>query len=324
LVRTWLPKIEVSKCLLERSTEDNPETDLSEPVPMKMYYYRASRPNFGDELNVWLWSRLLPNFFDEDESTLFLGIGSILFDYHPRNSRKIVFGSGYGAYTPSPVIDDRWQVYFVRGRLTANALGVDQKLALGDAAILLRSCIGLPSQRRHAVSFMPHWESAIDGAWPEVCKAAGIHYIDPCASVDQVLADITSSGLVVTEAMHGAIVSDALRIPWIPIAPIQGEHRMKWYDWASALELPVEPSRLGVSSAFEWALATTKGNRKWAGRIRKRAQALRGLARGYFIQRAAESLTRIARMTPSLSADTAIERAHGAMMEKLEILRRKR
>jgi hypothetical protein len=289
---------------------------------MKMYYYKASHRNFGDELNVWLWSRLLPDFFDEDDSALFLGIGSILFDFFPRGSKKVVFGSGYGGYTPLPIIDETWHIYFVRGRLTADILGVDQSLALGDAAILLRSCILVRPPRKYPVSFMPHWESALNGTWGEVCSVLGMHYIDPCAGVEQVLDEIMSSGLVITEAMHGAIVSDALRIPWIAIAPIHGEHRMKWLDWASALDLSFEAAKLNVSNAFELSLALTKGNKKWAGRIRKRAQVLRWVAPNNFIDRAAENLSRIAKITPSLSTDRAIERAHEAMVNKLEILSR--
>jgi succinoglycan biosynthesis protein ExoV len=289
---------------------------------MKMYYYKTPRPNFGDELNVWLWSRLLPDFFDEDDRTLFLGIGSILFDFFPPDRRKIVFGSGYAGYTPPPIIDKSWQFYFVRGRLTTNVLGIDRGLAVGDAAILLRSCVELVPQRKYTVSFMPHWQSAVDGTWSEVCNVAGVHYIDPCASVERVLGEIMSSELVITEAMHGAIVSDALRVPWLAIMPIQVKHRMKWFDWASALDISIEPSKLTASNALELSLAITNGSDKWAGRIRNRAQILRRLARDHFVDRAAESLSRIAKITPSLSADTAIERAHETMINKLEILRR--
>lgn len=289
---------------------------------MKMYYYKTPRPNFGDELNVWLWSRLLPDFFDGDDRTLFLGIGSILFDSFPRETRKIVFGSGYAGYTPSPIIDESWQFYFVRGRLTADILGIDRSLAVGDAAILLRSCIELLPQRKYAVSFMPHWQSAVDGTWSEVCNLAGIHFIDPCASVERVLGDIMSSGLVITEAMHGAIVSDALRVPWLSIMPIQVQHRMKWVDWASALDISIKSSKLVASNALEFSLAMTNGSNRWAGRIRKRAQILRSVARHHFVCRAAEGLSRIAKITPSLSADRAIERAHETMIDKLEILRR--
>ena len=108
---------------------------------MKMYFYRGRRPNFGDELNVWLWPRLLPGFFDADERELFIGVGSTLFDFLPPQSRKIVFGAGYGGYTAVPAIDERWRFYFVRGRLTAAALGLDARLGVGDAAILVRSCV---------------------------------------------------------------------------------------------------------------------------------------------------------------------------------------
>jgi hypothetical protein len=293
---------------------------LDEGSYMKMFYCKLDHPNFGDELNVWLWPRLLPKFFDEDDSTLFLGIGSIIWDNFPRQTKKIVFGSGYGGYTPLPTIDDSWQFYFVRGRLTANTLGIDQSLALGDAAILLRSCIEVRPPRKYAVSFMPHWQSALNGAWPEVCEVAGMHYLDPFASVDQVLVEIMSSGVVLTESMHGAIVSDALRIPWIPVVPILPEHRMKWLDWASALDLSIQASKINYSNALELAMAMTMGNKKWSGRLSRRARVLRKVAPNIFIERAAESLSRVAKAEPSLSTDKAITRAHQTMLEKLDIL----
>lgn len=38
---------------------------------MKLTYYNNG-PNFGDDLNEYVWSRILPkNFLDDDESELF-------------------------------------------------------------------------------------------------------------------------------------------------------------------------------------------------------------------------------------------------------------
>jgi exopolysaccharide glucosyl ketal-pyruvate-transferase len=289
---------------------------------MKLYYYRGRTPNFGDELNAWLWPRLLPDFFDDDDSSIFLGIGSTLYDFLPRDSRKIVFGAGYGGYTPVPAIDDRWTFYFVRGRMTAEKLRLDPSMAIGDAAILVRSCAVPKPAKTHAVSFMPHWESARDGDWTDTVREAGLHYIDPSGSVERVLADILASELVVTEAMHGAIVADALRVPWVPVRPLQPRHRMKWLDWASALDLDLEFGTLSASNAFESALSLTRGRRRYERWVRSREHGLRRVAGGAFRARAVRSLVTLSRGGVHLSRDTAIELAHSRMLEQLQRLRR--
>lgn len=287
---------------------------------MKLYFYRGPQPNFGDELNEWMWQRLLPGAFDHRDDEIFLGIGSILFADFPAAARKIVFGAGYGGYTPVPRIDANWQIYFVRGRLTAKALGLDASYAVGDAAILLRSCVGEPPPKRFKASFVPHWESAIDGAWERVCRLAGVHYIDPRESVDTVLMAIRQSEVVIAEAMHGAIVSDAMRVPWVPVRPIQGKHRMKWHDWASALDIDLRPHQMPPSSAFEAALTLVSDNKKNLDRLHHRGQGLRRVLPSFFAERAARRLRELTTVEPSLSSDEAMTRAHGRMLEHLDAL----
>jgi hypothetical protein len=289
---------------------------------MKLYFFRSQRAaNFGDELNCWLWPRLLPAFFDDDPRELFLGIGSILFDHHPREPRKIVFGAGWGGYTPPPVIDDTWRFYFVRGRLTAQRLGLEPSLGVGDAAILVRSCNLARRPIEHKVAFIPHWESTLRGNWKDACAAAGIHYIDPCTQdVDAVLAQILASGLVLTEAMHGAIVSDALRVPWISLRPRQPAHRMKWDDWASALELTLPEYPLPASSGLEYVLAHVSEHSTWRGRFERR-QLFRGTAKSFFVANAARFLEGVAKREPCLSSDVAIDRSHSRMLHELALLK---
>lgn len=287
---------------------------------MKMYYYSGPRPNFGDMLNQWLWPRLLPGFFDGDESALFLGIGSILYDHLPRTSWKVVFGAGYG-YTPVPRIDDRWAFYFVRGPLTARTLGLDPSLAVGDAAILVRSCVTGTAPKVHRASFMPHWESAMDGDWAAVSARAGFHYIDPCGDVERVIADILGSEVVVTEAMHGAIVADALRVPWVPVRPVQASNRGKWLDWAAALDIELRPQPIVPSNALEYAMSFTAGKRAKTLALRERGQRLRRVGRGLFNTRAADALVDASNGPRHLSSDAAIERAHARMLEQLDRLR---
>jgi hypothetical protein len=289
---------------------------------MKMYYYRGRRPNFGDVLNEWLWPQLLPDFFDSDDSALFLGIGSILYDFLPPTARKVVFGAGYAGYTAVPRIDNRWGFYFVRGPLTARTLGLDPSLAVGDAAILVRSCAVNRPAKKHRASFIPHWESATDGDWQDVSARAGLHYIDPCGDVERVIADILASEVVITEAMHGAIVADALRVPWIPVRPVQAPNRGKWLDWASALDVDLRPQPLAPSNGLEYAISLAASSKPRVQALRDRGQRLRRVGRGVFRRRATKSLIAASKGPLHLSTDTAIERAHTRMLYQLERLRR--
>jgi succinoglycan biosynthesis protein ExoV len=245
-----------------------------------------------------------------------------LFDFHSPAAKKIVFGAGYGGYTPPPKMDQSWDIYFVRGPMTARAIGVDEALGVGDAAILLRSCIKTSSQKLFKVSFMPHWESVFDGEWEAVCAAAGVHFINPCAPVEAVLDDIQASEMLITEAMHGAIVADALRVPWIPVRPIQSQHHQKWFDWAGALQLELHPLTLAPSNGLEAVMSLLRGSGKNAARLRRRGQILKSAAAPYFFDSAAASLRRLATANPNLSRDAAIDRAHSRMLEQLDVLHR--
>lgn len=296
---------------------------------MKLFFYRGIQPNFGDELNTWMWPRLIDGFFDEDDSSIFLGIGSIIFNDFPQAQKKIVFGAGFGGYTQPPVIDENWKFYFVRGKLTAKKLGLKESLGVGDAAILLRSCIKKKPEKRFKVSFMPHWETTFDGNWQEACRVADINYINPCDTVDNVLNQLLASELVLTEAMHGAIVSDALRVPWIAIKPIQNTHRNKWFDWASALNLDVQPASVAGSTLVESTIQTLNGRlckvmSPVLTRLNKKGRifnTVKQMAPDYFIERAAKSLLYISQNhQPSLSTNSAIEQSHSQMLHQLDQL----
>ena len=213
---------------------------------MKLYYYRDPLGNFGDDLNAWLWPRLIPEMLDDDDSSLFVGIGSILDSRIPHPPRKVVFGTGIG-YGRLPALDERWHIYCVRGPLTAQALGLPPGIAITDPAALTATVPLPPVPQRYSVSFMPHFRTPALLAGPGVdvrgaCEDAGIHYIDPSCGVDDVLTDIRSSGVLIAEAMHGAIVADALRVPWTPVKLYTHVLDLKWWDWCKSLGLEYEPS----------------------------------------------------------------------------------
>ena len=121
--------------------------------------------------------------------------------------------------------------------------------------------------------------------------------------------------------MHGAIVADALRVPWIAVRPIQLPNRAKWRDWASALDLTLRWGRVSPSNALEFAMSLTGRRKERAGSIRVSGQRLRAIAPGVFKELAAWSLARVASREPSLSSDAAIDRAHTRMLEALDRLK---
>jgi hypothetical protein len=276
---------------------------------MKLYYYQGAEPNFGDELNHWLMPKVLPGLLDDNEAEMLLAIGSVLYDNYAPSIKKIVLGTGWGGYTPPPMLDEKWDVHCVRGPLTANALGLPEHFVAGDAAILLRDHYKADPIKRVKVSFIPHFESIGRGHWREACKLAGIRFIDPRLPVLEVMKKICESEVVITEAMHGAIVSDALRVPWIAMKPNDPRHHMKWNDWAGALDLDVRFRGVSPSSMREaflvksgreaWRLETNSGWLPIA--VKPLDVTLVGVA--------AISLFRTAKLEPQLSGDIEIERA---------------
>jgi succinoglycan biosynthesis protein ExoV len=205
---------------------------------VQLHYYRDPRGNFGDDLNPWLWPRLLPRPPGECcGDALFVGVGTLLNDRLPAAPRTVVFGTGAG-YGPPPRVAGEWRVYCVRGRRTAAALGLPERAAAGDAALLVRRLIEPAGAQEHPASFMPHHRTAERADWRGLCEAAGVHYLDPAAPVGETLEAIRRSAVVVAEAMHAAVVADALRVPWVPVRTSAHVLEFKWQDWSESVAVP--------------------------------------------------------------------------------------
>lgn len=288
---------------------------------MKIFAFTGNQTNFGDDLNHWLWPQILPGFFDQDDSVRFIGIGSTLYDSHPAQSRKLVFGAGYAGYSALPTLNDSWDIRFVRGRETARILGLSEDLAVGDAAILIRTLNLAPREKRYETSYMPHFESANQGSWEAVCAKAGVHLIDPRWPVERILDDMLSSRLLVSEAMHGVIVADALRVPWRAIEPLDPNHRAKWQDWASVLDLDIRFTPLGPSNPIEWVMTHFWQKRRVIYAMRKRRAFLRKLGGAMALPGAVRALRALKGTEGQLSPDAAIQRATERMQAEVVRLR---
>jgi succinoglycan biosynthesis protein ExoV len=201
--------------------------------------------NFGDELNLWMWNRLLDQKHFAEAPGLLMGIGTLLEQgFMPTERPLIVFGSGGGYGTPPSL--EGIDVRFVRGPRTAKLLGTSRWIT--DPAILVADTEIKDPGFRIPCAFMPHWTTAVaDPKLGDKMEALGIGYIDPSTGVDGVLSQIRATDLLITEALHGAVVADALRIPWIPVLLAQG-HTFKWFDWCESMMLPYDPAPLNAVS----------------------------------------------------------------------------
>jgi succinoglycan biosynthesis protein ExoV len=294
---------------------------------MKLVYFRDRVPNFGDELNTYVWPALLPaGFLDEDESELFIGIGSILGNHLPREPRKIVVGSGYGGYNGLPDLNDgTWQVQFVRGPRTAEILGLPPAAAICDSAILLRAMDRLPAPAKNVgVAFMPHYQSLARGTWAETCRLAGITLIDPTGPVEPILAQVRGARLLITEAMHGAIVADALRVPWIAAQPLFWGHHRKWLDWSEAIGVDLRFRPLKPTTLVElYVLKMRRGGNSGRARAVSRSP-LAALPNRILAHRAARHLEALSREAPQLSSDAKIAEVTERAMAAVDRLIRSR
>lgn len=288
---------------------------------MRLTYFRHDPPNFGDALNETMWQELLPpGFLDDDERELFLGIGSIIWDDLPQDAVKHVVGSGYAAYTDPPDLHDGgWNVAWVRGPRSAAILGLDPRLAIADAAILLRATTLPPPAAGVGGAFMPHFDRAPRADWTRICARAGLTFLDPRGDATELLAKIRGARFLITEAMHGAIVADALRTPWIPVLPMDEAHRMKWDDWADSLNLELQPQPLPPAHMLELYMAISGGVGKGERSRQLSSWPVFTPISATLGYRASRLLRRIAeRVEPQLSRDADIARATERCLEALD------
>jgi len=293
---------------------------------MRLRYFESK--NFGDALNPFIFNQFLPGFFNDDPAVDFFGIGSILgFDMVTNARRKIVFSSGF-AYGLKPAIDDSFDVVCVRGPLTAKALHLDPKSAVADGAILIRELIREKPAKIYRYSFMPHWESELKFNWAALCEQADIHYISPMSDYRQVAHEILQSEVVIAEAMHAAIVADALRVPWIPVKAYNGINDFKWNDWGSAFDLPpyapIRIPSLFNSTEFILELCKKKISPIIPNNIYKMGLKGYGIYQNAsIIPHTKRLITTIKNTKPLLSTDRMMDMRVNQLLELLEKVKKK-
>jgi len=144
--------------------------------------------------------------------------------------------------------------------------------------------------------------------------------------VEEVLNQIMQSEIVIAEAMHGAIVADTLRVPWIPSKAYNTINDFKWRDWAQSLSLPYHP--VPLKSLYSKEFMQTILNGKLGGKL-PNALTSTGASLYSFIRKnnfeaaALNDLKKIKHTKSYLSKDLIFESKSDQLLEKLELFRRK-
>jgi succinoglycan biosynthesis protein ExoV len=211
---------------------------------MKLHYFQGEIPNFGDDLNPYIFNNLFPDLFSRTDDINFYGIGSILDARIPESQKNIIFGTGIrGIQSDYP--SKNWDIRFVRGPISAKAL---QCKYIADSAYclpLLPKSLFNPGKiaKKHKYSFVPYFRQTQNKELLKGFTDNGINIISPLAPLDEVLKEIAASEYVICGAMHGAIVADICRVPWVRFT--YGVHgyeprlisELKWADWIGSIGL---------------------------------------------------------------------------------------
>lgn len=227
---------------------------------MGIYYHQSYSKargtfNFGDDVNPFLLRKLFDKSIIDSKDICVIGIGTIINDRELSRvdcyQRKIVFSSGVGyGSLDSSRFDETWDFSCVRGPLSAQALGLPEELGISDAGLLIPELFGISGDKfdkKYPVTFIPHAESDLssgDGL-QDLCVSLGIKYLSPRVEAKKFVNEVSRSSKVITEAMHGAIIADAVRVPWVPVKFLVHEP-FKWKDWCGSVNLPYNVSDLGL------------------------------------------------------------------------------
>lgn len=282
--------------------------------------------------------------FDEDDRVRVLGIGSglaprlwmkeplpryaILGSGAGYSRFKFTLGGRYPLYAvsleeelkkKSPLPPD-WmpassRIYWVRGPLTTELLNLDPKLACGDPVTFLSRFTVPQGSPQTTVGYMPHFRSARLTHIQAICAEAGVTYIDPGIGIESVIEQLQGCQLLITEALHGAIAADSLRVPWIPVVSSSLILDFKWQDYCRQMGVNYQPHYLPPV----WNISAIMRDEKCAIPVSLRPLAwLRGvLSKNGKHKKAIRQLLRLKDQRPVLASELTVRMAQERMDQAL-------
>lgn len=182
-----------------------------------IYWARSETPNWGDDLNPWLFQKLTgttPIYCPHKDIPRLLMAGSILDQAGP-------FDSCWGSGLIRPDLEDAVRLakaYATRGPLTSeilNSHGVECSGVYGDPGLLVPDFVEIDRTKRYALAVVPHYVDYSDGV--RFAHETSAELVPVSEPIERFVQRIAAAERVCSSSLHGLICAEALGIPayWI-------------------------------------------------------------------------------------------------------------
>jgi pyruvyltransferase len=182
--------------------------------------YHLGRPNFGDDVNEWFFSKLLDEHcvWGGGTSEHILGIGSVA---EKSNENSIVCGSGFISEQSNNYVFKSKKVISLRGQLSCQ-IAKEWPEYIGDPMVMIDKFLPVNKSNKFKFGIIPHesnfkkYEKIITEQLRNLSDS-GVKLINPADHFLKVIHDINQCEHVISQSLHGLICADAYNIPnaWI-------------------------------------------------------------------------------------------------------------
>lgn len=230
---------------------------------MNLYPHHVPEGSVGEDLNMMLCRRLMPDFARMYREHWLLMAGAIIDRrLFTLVGPKLVLGSGYNPEQRVPRFGADVDFRAVRGLLSAGALGLEPRFAACDPGFAVADWLDMHEAPSGAVGLVPHVRSEMGTGIAAAGEAAGLELISPRQPLADFLRKISRCARVYCESPEAAVFADALRVPWarVVISERQAGGRsteFHWRDVFSVMGVDTKPVNHGAVAHF---------GRVWTGR----------------------------------------------------------
>jgi pyruvyltransferase len=227
-----------------------------------LYWSRTDIPNWGDDLNPWLFQKLTGSsaiYCPHGRVPKLLMAGSILASAGPND-----YCWGTGLITAEiPEGCGLATAHALRGPATASALeniGLPSSDIFGDPGVLVAKFVTPPPAKRYAMAVIPHYADAAAGAI--LAKELNAKLIPVSHGIEEFVRAVAQAEVVYSSSLHGIICAESLGVPavWVVFSDnlIGGDFKFRDYiagtDRDSMEAAPLDLRREKSESAIRNAL----------------------------------------------------------------------